>query len=79
MKRYILDSYAMLAFFEDEAGADVVADILNELIRKKAHGFMSVINWGELYLQYDAGTGYGNGRNDHQAVQQVSRAIGGCR
>ena len=49
MKRYVLDSYAMIAYFEDEAGADRVAQILRELIKGQAKGFMSVVNWGELY------------------------------
>ncbi len=49
MKRYVLDSYAMIAYFEDEAGADRVAQVLRELIKGQAKGFMSVVNWGELY------------------------------
>ncbi len=49
MKRYILDSYAMIAFFENEAGADKTAEVLHEIVQKKAKGYMSVINWGELY------------------------------
>jgi predicted nucleic acid-binding protein len=49
VKKYVLDSYAIIAFFEDEAGADLVADVLQELIRKKSQGFMSIINWGEIY------------------------------
>ena len=49
MKRYVLDSYAMIAYFEDEPGADRVARILGQLIRRKAKGHMSVVNWGEVY------------------------------
>jgi ribonuclease VapC len=49
MKRYVLDSYAMIAYFEDEPGADRVARILKQLIKGKAKGFMSVVNWGEVY------------------------------
>ncbi len=49
MKRYILDSYAMIAYFEDEPGADRMALVLKQLIRGKAKGFMSVVNWGEVY------------------------------
>ena len=49
MKRYVLDSYAMIAFFEDESGADKVAEILSQIIAGRAKGFMSVINWGEMY------------------------------
>jgi len=49
MKRCVLDSFAMIAFFEDEPGADLVADILREIMDGKVKGFMSVINWGEMY------------------------------
>lgn len=49
MKRYVLDSFAMIAFFEDEPGADMVAEILGQINAKKAQGFISVINWGEIY------------------------------
>ncbi len=49
MKRYVIDSFAMIAFFENEAGADVVADILRSLFEKKSKAYMSVINWGEIY------------------------------
>ena len=49
MKQYVLDSYAMIAYFEDEAGADRVARILRQLIQRKIKGFMSVVNWGEVY------------------------------
>lgn len=49
MKRYVLDSYAMVAYFEDEPGADGVALVLKQLINGKAKGYMSVVNWGEVY------------------------------
>ena len=49
MKRYVLDSYAMIAYFEDEPGADRVAQILRQLVQGKAKGYMSVVNWGEVY------------------------------
>jgi len=49
MKRYVFDSYALLAFLEDEQSAAKVEKRLREVISKKAHGFLSVINWGEIY------------------------------
>jgi predicted nucleic acid-binding protein len=49
MKRCVLDSYAMIAYFEDEPGADRVAQVLRQLIQGKAKGFMSVVNRGEVY------------------------------
>ena len=49
MTKYVLDSFAMIAYFEDEPGADKVSEILSMVIGRKAKGFMSVINWGEMY------------------------------
>jgi predicted nucleic acid-binding protein len=49
VKRYVLDSYAMIAFFEDEPGAQAVASLLRELLANRAKGYMSVVNWGEIY------------------------------
>ena len=49
MKRYVFDSYAMIAFFENEPGADLVEQALQALFSKQALGWMSVVNWGELY------------------------------
>jgi ribonuclease VapC len=45
----VLDSFALIAFFENEPAADKVAGILRNINGNKARGFMSVINWGEIY------------------------------
>ncbi len=39
----------MIAFFENEPGAEKVALILKSLLERKAKAYMSVINWGEIY------------------------------
>jgi predicted nucleic acid-binding protein len=49
VKKYVLDSYALIAFFEDESGAKKTATILKHIVERKAHGYLSVINWGEIY------------------------------
>lgn len=48
MKNYVLDSYAILAYFQNEAGADDVEKLLVEAAAGKAALFMSVINYGEV-------------------------------
>jgi ribonuclease VapC len=45
VKRYVLDSFALIAFFENEPGADKVARILSDINGKMSRSFMSVINW----------------------------------
>jgi len=49
VKKYVMDSFAMIAFFEDEPGAERVALILKSIMARKAKAYMSVINCGEIY------------------------------
>lgn len=45
-ERYVLDSFALLAFLEDEAGATEVQGILRAC-EKTAEGWLSIVNFGE--------------------------------
>ena len=49
MKRYVLDSYALIAYFEAEEGAETVAGIFKDALADKAEVFLCVVNWGEMY------------------------------
>jgi predicted nucleic acid-binding protein len=49
MKRYVLDSYALIAYSRDEKGAESVAEIINDGLNDRAELYLSVINWGEIY------------------------------
>ncbi len=46
---YVLDSFALLAHFEDEAGGDRVRNLLKGAQAGKTKLFLSVINFGEVY------------------------------
>ena len=46
---YVLDSYALLAHFEDETGGEQVRKILKAAQAGKTRLFLSVINFGEVY------------------------------
>ncbi len=46
---YVLDSYALLAHFEDETGGEQVRKLLKAAQAGKTKLFLSVINLGELY------------------------------
>jgi len=48
-RTYVLDSYALIAHFEDEAGGEQVRKILRAAAAGKTDLFLSVINLGELY------------------------------
>lgn len=49
MKGFVLDSYAIIAYFEDEAGATKVERILEQAEKAKINLAMSIVNWGEVY------------------------------
>lgn len=49
MKRYVLDSYALLAYFNGEDAGKPVTEILKKALEENVETYMSVINWGELY------------------------------
>ena len=43
MAKFVLDSYALLAFFRDEVGADDVEKLLNEAAEDKHELYVTVI------------------------------------
>jgi ribonuclease VapC len=45
---YLFDSHALLAFFQNETGADAVARILRKAMKTGAHRFICLINLGEI-------------------------------
>jgi ribonuclease VapC len=49
MKRFVLDSYALIAYAKGENGALEIYDLLDKALNDEAEIFMSVINWGEVY------------------------------
>lgn len=48
-KRLVLDSYAIIAYLEDEKGAKKVQEVLAAGERGKLLLFMSIVNWAEVY------------------------------
>lgn len=49
MAHFILDSYAMLAYFRNEKGGEKVEQLLNEAVADKHELYMTCINAGEVY------------------------------
>jgi predicted nucleic acid-binding protein len=45
----VLDSWALIAFFEDEPAAEQVEKLLTEAAADKHKLLLSVVNWGEIY------------------------------
>ncbi len=49
MKRYCLDTFALISYLHNEKGADKVQHLLNSAKMKETWLFMHIINLGELY------------------------------
>ena len=49
MATKVLDSYALMAFFEDEPGADFVRGLIQKAVESDTNLLMSVVNLGEVW------------------------------
>ena len=49
MRQYVLDSFALLAYFQAEKRGKAVMDILDSALSGDATLFLCVVNWGEGY------------------------------
>lgn len=49
MKRLVFDSYALIAFFRQEPGYQLVRDLLVKMANDEAEGYITTINIGEVY------------------------------
>ncbi|MBI5242435.1 MAG: type II toxin-antitoxin system VapC family toxin [Elusimicrobia bacterium] len=47
--RHVLDSYSVLAFLENEPGAEKVAELIKHARDKERPLLLSAVNWGEVY------------------------------
>jgi ribonuclease VapC len=48
MKSYVLDSYAVLTYFQNEKGADQVEEMLRDAVQGKVTLSLSTVNLGEV-------------------------------
>lgn len=55
--RYVLDSFALIAFLEDEPGAERVQQILAAGEKGRATLAMSLVNWGEVLYAFQRSKG----------------------
>ncbi|MBI2516585.1 MAG: type II toxin-antitoxin system VapC family toxin [Opitutae bacterium] len=49
MANRVLDSWALMAFFEDEPAAEAVEELLDQASREKHRLYMTSVNWAEVY------------------------------
>jgi ribonuclease VapC len=68
MATKVLDSWALIAFLEDEPAAEQVEKLLAQAAAEKHKLLLSVVNWGEIY--------YNTMREvSQEAAEQQARAI----
>lgn len=64
---YVLDSFALLAYFQDEAGAERVQHLLALAEKGRASLAMSLVNWGEVLYSLQRTRGV-SGRDEAVSV-----------
>jgi predicted nucleic acid-binding protein len=68
MATKVLDSWALIAFLEDEPAAEAMEKLLAQAVAEKHILLLSVVNWGEIY--------YNTMREvSQEAAEQQARAI----
>ena len=49
MKKIVFDSYALIAFFRQEPGYELVRDLLVKMANDESEGYITTVNVGEVY------------------------------
>lgn len=70
MAHFVLDSYALLAFFRNEEGAEKVEKLLNEAVADKHELYLTCINAGEVYYMSSRKDGIAKAEIVWKAMQQ---------
>jgi uncharacterized protein with PIN domain len=68
MATEVLDSWALIAFLEDEPAADAVEKLLAQAVAEKHKLLLSVVDWGEIYHNTMR-------KVSQEAAEQQARAI----
>ncbi len=71
----VLDSYALIAFFEDEPGADRVYELLVQAEKSGEKLLMSVINLGEVWYSIARGYSEETAEEKLREIREMSIAI----
>ena len=73
--RFVLDSFALMALFEDEPGAPQVQALLERAAKGEYELFMSVLNLGEVLYTVESRRGLEESHKVLAAVDQLPIAI----
>ncbi len=75
MKTYVLDSSALVTFFEDRPGAEKVEGLLTNASEAGQPLLMSVVNWGEVYYSIWRSRGEEAANRKLQEISQLPIAV----
>jgi ribonuclease VapC len=75
MKRIVLDSSALMTFFENRPGAEKVQNLIRLGVEGKRQLLMSVVNWGEVYYSTWRTKGSGVARKVIEDIAQLPLEI----
>ena len=72
---YILDSFALLAYLEDEPGAARVASLLGKAERNEIEIWISIINYGEVLYIVERERGRDSAKMAIATIDQLPLAV----
>jgi predicted nucleic acid-binding protein len=68
---YVLDSFAVLAYFQAESGGPIVKDLLKQAAADDALAFLSLINLGEIVYNVERKMGDATAANVLSDISQL--------
>ncbi len=72
---YVLDSYALLAYFEAESGSEQVRGLLEAAKEGRCHLYMCVVNLGEVVYIVERGRGLPKAQETLARIDELPIAI----
>ena len=68
---YILDAFALIAYLEDEPGAERIDKVFQEVEDNKAHVFLSIINLGVVIYNTERRYGLAKAQDTLALIQRL--------
>ena len=69
--KIVLDSYALIAYFENESGAGQVKELLQQAEARKESLLMSMVNWSEVYYALSRSKGESKAEESILIIDQL--------
>lgn len=69
--KIVLDSYALIVYFEDESSADQVKELLQQAEERGKSLLMCTVNWGEVYYALSRSKGESKAEESILIIDQL--------